>query len=95
MEIKNVTEFRNFIRSNNLNGINGLIDQTTTCVDEYEHGCNCWKAKERQNIYNRCRVNYENAVGVSMGLKTRFLQCTSDSMITFFSDGRVIGVMRR
>jgi hypothetical protein len=96
MDIRNVTEFRNFVNSNQLRGLHKDIEAVSICVMEYERECNCWKNNDRQKIYENCKSLYTKAVGtVINSFKPHFLSHVSDQNLTFYLSGRPIGTMRR
>lgn len=96
MEIRNVTEFRNFVNGNGLRGIHPDIDAVAICVMEYERGCNCWKGNARQQIYNNCKALYIKSMGAVLGtFAGHFLSHCRDNCLTFMQDGIPIGSLRR
>lgn len=96
MDIRNVTEFRNFVNINGLRGLHGDIDAVAICVMDYERGCNCWKNGDKQKIYNNCKALYVKSMGVVLGqFSAHFLAKTPGHSLTFFQDGVAIGSMRR
>jgi hypothetical protein len=96
MDIRNVTEFRNFVNNNKLRNLHSDIDAVSICVMDFERGCTCWDGGARQKIYNNCVILYERSMGVVLtSFKPHFLAHTIDQAMTFYIDGRVIGSMRR
>lgn len=96
MEIRNVTEFRNFIDDAKLRGLHQDIDAVAICVMDYERGCNCWRGNARQKIYNNCKALYVKSMGVILGaFANHFLSHCKDHGITFMQDGILIGSLRR
>ena len=96
MDIRNVTEFRNFVTSNGLGGSHPSVQAVVICVMDYERGCNCWKTKDRQVIYNNCRILYAKAVAVvTSSLQAHFLKHSSGGKISFYQDGVLLASMRR
>jgi len=92
MEIRNVTEFRNFVNGNGLRNIHGDIDAVATCVMDYERGCNCWNSGDRQKIYNTCKALYVKSIAViQTQLASLFLSKVPGHRIVFFQDGIPIG----
>ena len=96
MDIRNVTEFRNFLTTTRLTGLHQSIDAVLHCVMDYERGCNCWKTNDKQRIYNNCKMLYQTAVSLVMcSYKGQFLAHAPDGRICFYQDGRPIGTMQR
>lgn len=96
MEIRNVTEFSNFVNGNGLRGLHPDIEAVSICVMDYERGCNCWKGNARQKIYNNCKSLYTKSVGTVLGsFSSHFLSKCGDYCITFMQDGITIGTLRR
>lgn len=96
MDIHNVTEFRNFINGNKLSGLDPAIAAVGVCVTDYERGCSCWKAGDRQKIYNNCKALYIKAVGIIVTkFATQFSEKVVDKKITFSQDGITIGGVGR
>ena len=52
MEIRNVTQFANFISCYGFAGLDGSFQQVITCVNTYKASCNCYKAEDKQTLYN-------------------------------------------
>lgn len=96
MDIKNVTEFRNYVDAHGFRSLHKDIEATCICVMDYERGCNCWKANDRQKVYNNCKALYARAVGTITKLfAPQFLTYAQGHGITFYQDGIVIGSIRR
>jgi len=96
MDIKNVTEFRNFVSSNGLANSSPEVTAAILCVMDYERGCSCWKNDERKKIYNNCKILYSRAVSVVVrNLRHQFISKTADQIMTFYQDGISIGSIRR
>ena len=95
MDIHNVTEFRNFIVSHNLNNLNNAFDGIVKCLMDYERGCNCWRGNARQKIYDNCKVQYAQIIPVVNQFAAHFLAHADGHGITFFQDGAIIGTVRR
>jgi len=96
MEIRNVTEFRNFVTSNGLGSSHPDIQAVVICVMDYERGCNCWKAKDRQKIYNNCRLLYARAVLiVTSSLQAHFLKHASNGKLSFYQNGVLLASIHR
>ena len=96
MDIRNATEFRNFLNIAQLRGLHQSFDAVCHCMMDYERGCDCWKSNQKQKVYENCKMMYQNAVALAMcSYKGQFLARTPDGQICFFQDGRPIGTMRR
>ncbi len=93
MDITNVTEFRNFVKNNNLTHLDRELEAVVICVQDYERGCACWKAADLQKVYDNCRCLYVKAVGlVIRQYAAQFRAYTLDG-IRFSTDGRAIGAI--
>lgn len=96
MNIRNATEFRNFTNANQLNGLHNYIAAVGICIADYERGCSCWKAGDREKIYSNCKALYVRAVGLVMAqYAANFLAKTPDRRIFFSQDGVSIGEVSR
>jgi len=96
MDIHNVTEFRNFVNANKLNSLSPEIAAVANCVTDYERGCNCWKAGDKQKIYNNCKILYVRAIGVIItGFASQFAERSFDKTVKFSQDGMAIGSVSR
>jgi len=96
MDIRNVTEFRNFVNANQLNGLSKEIQAVTICITDYERGCSCWKEGDRQKIYDNCKALYIRAVGIiTSQFSSQFVEKTPDKRVNFFQDGVPIGAVGR
>ena len=92
MDIRNVTEFRNFVNANQLNGLSKEIQAVTICVTDYERGCSCWKGSDRQKIYDNCKALYIRAVGIiTTQFASQFIEKTPDRRVIFSQDGVPLG----
>lgn len=96
MDIRNVTEFRNFVDAHGLRSLHRDIEATCVCVMDYERGCSCWNNSDRQKIYNNCKGLYARSVGVIVKMfSPQFLNFAPKNIITFWQDGIAIGTIRR
>lgn len=97
MDIRNATQFANFIKSGGLQGLDMVFQQIVICVDNVAHTCNCTKVEEKRRMHNNCNVIYMNAVrGAVPRFKNDFLSRTQDRQIQFFADnGSLIGLICR
>lgn len=96
MNINNVTEFRNFVNANQLRSLSSTIDKVAICVMDYERLCNCWKASDKQRVYNNCNALYTQSVSeISSNFKSQFLAHTIDQSLNFYKDGALIASLRR
>lgn len=96
MDIRNVTEFRNFVNNNQLRTLHSAIDAVCICVMDYEKGCGCWNNNDRQRIYENCKILYQQAIGViSNTYKSHFMAHVIEQQLNFYMDGRIIGSIRR
>lgn len=92
MEIRNLTEFRNFAIQHQLIQLHKDIESVSLCATDYERGCNCWKKEDRQKIYNNCKALYVKAVGtVVRSFPAQFSSHAKDRRIVFMQDGIPIG----
>jgi hypothetical protein len=97
MDIRNVTQFANFLQTSGLSLKDMSFQQIVFCVDQISRACNCWKAEDKKKIYDNCTMTYMNAVrNVVPRFKTEFLSKTEDRTINFYVDnGSLIGTMNR
>lgn len=97
MDIRNVTQFTNFIKAGNLQNLDMTFLQAIMCVENYSKACNCRGMDAKRKMYENCTTIYTNAVrGVVPKLKNEFLSKTQERMISFYTDdGTLIGVVSR
>jgi hypothetical protein len=97
MDIRNVTQFCNFITSNGFNKSNGSLQQIVSCIDGYSAACNCHKVEDKQKMYAICNKLYSDAIKhIVPTLKHEFLSKTSERQIIFYSDnGTLISILSR
>ena len=97
MEIHNVTQFANFISTNDLVKLDIVLLHTVQCVNTFTAACNCYKAEDKAKIYAACtRMYSEAAKSASIRFKNEFLSKTSDRQITFYTEqGSLIAIMSR
>jgi len=97
MDIRNPTQFVNFIKQNGLENLDMNFLQLVQCIDKFSHACNCHRGEEKQRMYNNCSVIYMNSVrGVVPRFKNELLSKTEDRQIQFFLDnGSLIGLICR
>ena len=97
MNIQNVTQFVNFIVTNNLVNLDSSFLQLTQCLERYSAACNCYKTEDKVKIYNTCNGVYINSIqNVVPRLKHQIMAKTSERQISFYNDsGVIIGVLLR
>ena len=97
MDIRNCTQFANFIGANNLSGLdNGLLEMVL-CMNHYSAACDCHKREDKQKIYQTCQQIYINTVrGIVPRHKAAFLSKAGVTQIAFYADGGLlIGIISR
>ncbi len=97
MDIRNATQFANFVQNAGLTTKDMAFQQVVFCNDQVEKACNCWKAEDKKRLYDNCTLQYMNAVKhVVPKFKNDFLSKTDDRQIRFFTDnGSLIGLVCR
>lgn len=97
MDIRNATQFANFVQKGGLQNLDMTFQQLVSCIDGYSKACNCWKADQKQRLYDNCTMLYMNAVrGVVPKFKNDFLSKTDERQIQFYTDnGSLIGLVCR
>lgn len=97
MEISNVTQFANFIQANNLMALDATFLQVVNCIQNFSTACNCYKAEDKQRIFNMCCKLYVDAVRIVVPKhKNVILQRVPEGRITFRSDnGSLIAIVSR
>jgi hypothetical protein len=94
MDIKSVTEFRNFILLKNLIDLHPLIKQLQQCVTNYEKACSCLKKSYKEIMYNECKKMYETIVPIIISeLKVPFINNSPSKQIRFYQDGKLLGTI--
>jgi hypothetical protein len=97
MDIRNATQFANFVSKGNLQNLDMTFQQVVFCINNYNAACNCWKAEDKKKLYDNCTVTYMNAVkSVVPKFKNEFLSKTEERQIQFYTDnGALIGLVCR
>lgn len=96
MDIHNATEFRNFVNVSGLGALNPQIAAVSSCVADYERGCSCWKAGDRQRIYDNCKALYIRAIHLVVNqYAVQFAERAFDKKLTFSQDGVIVGTVSR
>ena len=95
MDIRNATQFANFVSKGNLVNLDMTFQQVVFCINNYNAACNCWKAEDKKKLYDNCTVTYMNAVK-SVVPRFKFLSKTEERQIQFYTDnGALIGLVCR
>ena len=97
MDIRNPTQFANFVRTSGLIMKDMSFQQVGFCVDQISKACNCWKAEDKKKLYDNCVMVYMNSVkNVVPRFKNDFLAQTQDRSINFYTEnGNLICVVNR
>ena len=97
MDIRNATQFADFISKGGLQNLDMNFQQVIFCINNYNAACNCWKADYKKKLYDDCSTAYMNAVkNVVPKFKTEFLSKTEERQIQFYLDnGTLIGLVCR
>ena len=97
MNIRNVTEFAAFISQHNLVQGDSTLQQVINCINTYKAACSCWKAEDKQKIYDSCNRVYFHAVKhIVTNLKASFFAVVPERQITFYNDNnQVIAIISR
>lgn len=97
MEIRNVTQFSNWISSSGIASTDPVFQQIVKCMNNYTASCNCHKVQDKQNIYNACNKMYVDAVRIVLPrLKNTILTNVPGGKITFYLDnGSIIATVSR
>ena len=87
MDIRNVTQFANFVNSTHLVGLDASFLQIVQCLNGYNAACNCYKKEDKLNMYAKCNAAYHQAVKhVVPKLRHEFLSKTGERNISFYND---------
>jgi hypothetical protein len=97
MDIRNVTEFSNFVQTKNLTRLDATFQHMVNCVEEYRRGCDCWRRSERDAQYQKCTKQYLSIVrGIVPRFKNEFLAQTTERQICFYTEnGQLIIILSR
>lgn len=97
MEIRNVTQFANFVSTNGLMTLDSMFIQTVNCLNTYKAMCNCRGGADKLRLYGNCNKLYSDSVKVIVPrLKDQFLSKVQEYQISFYSeDGHLMGVISR
>jgi len=85
MDIRNLTQFYNFIKSNNLVELDMTFQAFSRCVDDYTAMCNCGSKDKKKNKYDECNRLYIQSVSSAIKLSRQFLEKTGQP-INFYYD---------
>ena len=87
MEIRNVTQFANFLKGNNLSRLDGMLQQLVNCIDNYTVHCNCHKLEDKRKMYDTCNKLYFNtAHNLCPRFKNEFLATTAERQINIYTE---------
>lgn len=97
MDIRNATQFANFVSKGGLQNLDMVFQQIVFCINNYNSACNCWKAEDKKKLYDNCTAIYTNAVKNTVPkFKNDFLSKTEERQIQFYLDnGILIGLVCR
>ena len=97
MEIRNPTQFANFIRQGGFQNLDMAFIQIVTCIDNASKMCNCHGGVDKRKMYDTCNIIYMNAVRqVVPRFQNEFLSKTTERQINFFlENGSLIGLVCR
>lgn len=88
MEIRNVTQFADFLSSSRLREKDTIFTQTVNCVNNYRAACNCYKKEDKITLYNQCNKLYGDAVKfIIPKFKNEILSKIPDRQISFYDEG--------
>jgi hypothetical protein len=87
MDIRNVTQFANFLGGNDLVRLDGMFQQIINCVNSYDAGCNCYKLEDKRKLYELCnRLYFDAARHLGHRFKHEFLAKTSERQINVYTE---------
>lgn len=97
MDIRNATQFANFLTKAGLQNLDITFQQVIFCINNYSAMCNCRGAADKKKLYDNCTTTYKNSVqNVVPKFKTEFLSKIEDRQISFYLDnGSLIGLVCR
>ena len=83
MDIKNVTQFCNFLTSSGVVQLNPAFQQVVNCVQNYSAACNCHKTQDKQSLYAECNKLYSQCImAVIPSIKYAVLQkCQMEDLL--------------
>ena len=86
MKIGTLSEFYNFIKTNNLLSQNNTLMQICICADQVKNICSC-KPKEKSQKLFECSNRYSTIVkNLDEETKNLLLSQSSDNIIEFFNN---------
>lgn len=89
MIINNITEFSNFLKSNNLNH---LCNDFNSCLNQYTSLCTC-RPNEKKDKLIECTRFYMNSIEKVRANKNLIFNKIGDNKIEFYNDGNMIGII--
>jgi hypothetical protein len=97
MDIRNATQFANFISQHGLASLHPTFQQVVTCIHDYSVACNCHANENKATLYNNCNNMYNSGATVaSTKFRSIFLSKIPDRIISFFNDsGKIIAIASR
>jgi hypothetical protein len=97
MDIRNVTQFSNFVEANDLARLDASLQAIVSCMAEYKRGCDCWRREERDAQYSKCvKLYLSTARTIVPRFKNEFLAKTAERQIILYTEnGGVIVLLSR
>lgn len=97
MDINNVTQFSNFLKSNDFVKLDTTFFQLVNCINNYASACDCYKAEDKRAAYGKCLKLYAEIVrNIIPKYKNVILQRIPEGRITFRTEnGVLIAIMSR
>ncbi len=97
MDIRNVTQFAQFLSANNLTRLDPSFQQTVQCINNYAAACNCSKREDKLTTYTVCNKLYQDSARQIVGrFKNELLATTEERQISFYTEnGQLIVIVSR
>lgn len=97
MDIRNTTQFANFIGANDFTKLDNALLEIVLCINNFSAACDCHNRNDKMIIYNTCQGIYYNAVrNVLPKHQGAILSKTGTNHIAFYTDGgALIGIISR
>jgi hypothetical protein len=96
MEIRNATQFSNFIESRNMTSLHPHFSQLSQCLMKYRQNCGLCTADKNKSMYSVCNSLYIQIVNnIVPNFKAHFFVSNPDTSVAFYDDKNIIKTVTR
>jgi hypothetical protein len=95
MIISNITEFFFFVNNNGFQGLHGVFNRFSNCVNQFNGTCSC-KAAEKTKKLNECQQLYIECVNILPIFKSAlFSKFPNEAFIELRNNSVILNTIRR